>query len=264
MIKKLRVGLAAFALVALIGVGCGTTTTESTTAAPPTNAFTFVDTAPTTTPGTSANCVLPSVWGEVSNIFKDCQIKEVEKGSGYSQVFNPEGANGIFDYCNTLVFRRYSTAQGDLYTYEKVRYTHLPNSEAGEYRITKALYDSITNSRPCTTSAGRYGDIDDDTLSADLFPSRNYHLGEDLPDINVLPQKDSDAAFANQIPVQQPAPSPSPNGTYTNSYGNTVPSPYFAPSAPAGATAQCSDGTYSFSQHRSGTCSHHGGVAEWY
>jgi hypothetical protein len=33
--------------------------------------------------------------------------------------------------------------------------------------------------------------------------------------------------------------------------------------APAGATAQCGDGTYSFSQHRSGTCSHHGGVSRW-
>src|SRR5260370_344319 len=33
--------------------------------------------------------------------------------------------------------------------------------------------------------------------------------------------------------------------------------------APAGATARCRDGTYSFSQHRSGTCSHHGGVATW-
>jgi hypothetical protein len=32
---------------------------------------------------------------------------------------------------------------------------------------------------------------------------------------------------------------------------------------PAGATARCSDGTYSFSQHRSGTCSHHGGVEVW-
>ena len=32
---------------------------------------------------------------------------------------------------------------------------------------------------------------------------------------------------------------------------------------PPGATAQCNDGTYSFSQHHSGTCSHHGGVAQW-
>lgn len=32
---------------------------------------------------------------------------------------------------------------------------------------------------------------------------------------------------------------------------------------PAGATAQCRDGSYSFSQHRRGTCSHHDGVAKW-
>jgi hypothetical protein len=39
--------------------------------------------------------------------------------------------------------------------------------------------------------------------------------------------------------------------------------PYAASSPPAGATAQCNDGTYSFSQHRSGTCSGHGGVRQW-
>jgi Protein of unknown function (DUF3761) len=33
--------------------------------------------------------------------------------------------------------------------------------------------------------------------------------------------------------------------------------------APPGATARCRDGTYSFSQHHQGTCSHHGGVAMW-
>ena len=32
---------------------------------------------------------------------------------------------------------------------------------------------------------------------------------------------------------------------------------------PTGASAKCKDGTYSKSQHRSGTCSSHGGVAEW-
>lgn len=54
-----------------------------------------------------------------------------------------------------------------------------------------------------------------------------------------------------------------PEGTYVNTYGNTVCRPYPSPSAPAGATAQCVDGTYSYSQSRSGTCSHHGGVATW-
>jgi 5-methylcytosine-specific restriction endonuclease McrA len=36
-----------------------------------------------------------------------------------------------------------------------------------------------------------------------------------------------------------------------------------ASSPPPGATALCRDGTYSFSRHRSGTCSYHGGVARW-
>ncbi|WP_273830558.1 DUF3761 domain-containing protein [Serratia bockelmannii] len=30
-----------------------------------------------------------------------------------------------------------------------------------------------------------------------------------------------------------------------------------------GATAKCRDDPYSFSQHHRGTCSRHGGVAEW-
>lgn len=32
---------------------------------------------------------------------------------------------------------------------------------------------------------------------------------------------------------------------------------------PAGASAKCRDGTYSFSHRRRGTCSHHGGVGSW-
>ncbi|MGP0095130.1 MAG: DUF3761 domain-containing protein [Xanthobacteraceae bacterium] len=33
--------------------------------------------------------------------------------------------------------------------------------------------------------------------------------------------------------------------------------------APLGATARCGDGTYSFSKTRRGTCSSHGGIAQW-
>jgi hypothetical protein len=53
------------------------------------------------------------------------------------------------------------------------------------------------------------------------------------------------------------------NRYYTNRNGQRVHSPAYSPDVPAGATAVCTDGTYSFSQHRSGTCSHHGGVANW-
>lgn len=51
---------------------------------------------------------------------------------------------------------------------------------------------------------------------------------------------------------------------YLNSSGNEVHSPAYSETVPVGASAQCRDGAYSFSQHRSGTCSHHGGVAAWY
>jgi hypothetical protein len=53
------------------------------------------------------------------------------------------------------------------------------------------------------------------------------------------------------------------NGTYENSQGQTVPRPENCSGPPKGATAQCRDGSYSFSQSRRGTCSHHGGVAKW-
>lgn len=57
--------------------------------------------------------------------------------------------------------------------------------------------------------------------------------------------------------------SPSNDNYYTNVNGNTVHSPAYYNSAPVGASARCGDGTYSFSQNRRGTCSHHGGVADW-
>jgi len=52
---------------------------------------------------------------------------------------------------------------------------------------------------------------------------------------------------------------------YINSRGQWVPSPQPGPAdrPPSGATARCRDGTYSYSQSRRGTCSHHGGVAVW-
>ena len=77
-------------------------------------------------------------------------------------------------------------------------------------------------------------------------------------------------AGTQPVPTPTPTPAPTPtitapsgssgSGGYRNVDGNWVPSPG---SNPAGATAQCRDGTYSYSQHRQGTCSHHGGVLRW-
>lgn len=57
---------------------------------------------------------------------------------------------------------------------------------------------------------------------------------------------------------------PASGRSYINRDGIRVPSPVFSDTRPAGASARCRDGSYSFSLNRRGTCSHHGGVAVWY
>ncbi|HZS20992.1 MAG TPA: DUF3761 domain-containing protein [Pseudonocardiaceae bacterium] len=57
--------------------------------------------------------------------------------------------------------------------------------------------------------------------------------------------------------------SPAQANYYRNSGGDCVHRLQQAAAPPSGATAQCKDGSYSFSQHRRGTCSSHGGVAQW-
>lgn len=86
----------------------------------------------------------------------------------------------------------------------------------------------------------------------------------------VIPTQTVSPAPASK-PASKPAP-PAPDvglsndNYYTNTAGNEVHSPAYSNSdtIPVGASARCGDGTYSFSQSRRGTCSHHGGVATWY
>ncbi len=73
------------------------------------------------------------------------------------------------------------------------------------------------------------------------------------------PQKESVA----KPPRSEPAEPADPPRYYTNSAGERVQSPTYSATVPAGATAQCRDGTYSFSRNHRGTCSHHGGVSKW-
>ena len=55
------------------------------------------------------------------------------------------------------------------------------------------------------------------------------------------------------------------HGHYTNRSGEAVHSPSKTKTGnvPEGATAQCRDGSYSFSHNHSGTCSGHHGVVQW-
>jgi Protein of unknown function (DUF3761) len=72
------------------------------------------------------------------------------------------------------------------------------------------------------------------------------------------------ASIAAAIGLCTPSATASPNDCdYVNVDNQCVPAPEQSPSAPPGATAQCSDATWSYSKHHSGTCSGHGGVSQW-
>jgi hypothetical protein len=111
------------------------------------------------------------------------------------------------------------------------------------------------------------------------YPSEVFTIlvwGQDRPNVGVLPRVGSHTCVVGTIQSYRGIPeiivkssaqfrsqTPSGGHYYTNSDGQRIHSPVQAASVPAGATAQCRDGSYSFSQHRQGTCSHHGGVAQW-
>jgi len=54
-----------------------------------------------------------------------------------------------------------------------------------------------------------------------------------------------------------------PSAAKSSTASKSAPTATASNTDPTGATAKCKDGTYSKSKHHSGTCSHHGGVAEW-
>jgi hypothetical protein len=66
-----------------------------------------------------------------------------------------------------------------------------------------------------------------------------------------------------KVPASEAPSSGDGSDYYTNVNGHRVHRPIHADRAPAGWTARCGDGSYSFSENRRGTCSHHGGVSQW-
>ena len=77
----------------------------------------------------------------------------------------------------------------------------------------------------------------------------SVHVASDIP----AAPTSTLAPATEEVPVT-PTLSPTPTQV-------VVPTP--VPQHPAGATALCCDGSYSYSAHRRGTCSHHGGVCQW-
>ncbi len=81
----------------------------------------------------------------------------------------------------------------------------------------------------------------------------------------IPPPTKAPTQFTAPTAAQQQSGGLSNDNYYTNTAGNEVHAPAYSHdgSVPAGASAKCADGTYSFSQSRRGTCSGHGGVAQW-
>ena len=106
-------------------------------------------------------------------------------------------------------------------------------------------------------------------LSILLPPLRSFGQAEQQPQPSAQQNAQSDkskAADKKQSPKPNNAQSDKDTSKphyYTNKAGQRVQSPTRSSTAPKGATAQCRDGSYSFSQNRRGTCSNHRGVGRW-
>lgn len=73
------------------------------------------------------------------------------------------------------------------------------------------------------------------------------------------------AVATGAIGLAVPAQSSPVGGCYTAVSGDCVPYPQTGGPQPPAATAQCADGSWSFSEHphASGTCHGHGGVQQY-
>ncbi|WP_216902122.1 DUF3761 domain-containing protein [Nocardia alni] len=71
--------------------------------------------------------------------------------------------------------------------------------------------------------------------------------------------------MSTQSAVAAPVPIACTADEYVNVDDVCVQRPEHVPGngVPVGATAQCRDGDYSFTQHRRGACSGHHGVGQW-
>lgn len=106
-----------------------------------------------------------------------------------------------------------------------------------------------------TEDSGAENDEDESSQTADISPAPSAS-----PAVRPLERNTT----GERSPAIGQSGGTSSDDYYTNTYGERVRRPtYSNDGPPAGASAQCRDGSYSFSRSRRGTCSHHGGVARW-
>lgn len=103
------------------------------------------------------------------------------------------------------------------------------------------------------------------SAAADAASPRSYPSAGPAPDQTEKQSGSSSADADDSQGSSQSDDNLSNDRHYRNVGGEEVHSPAYSEdgAVPVGASAQCADGTYSFSEHRQGTCSHHGGVSSW-
>lgn len=192
-------------------------------------------------------------------------------GSGAAAIAAPSS--------NTSTVSRSSSAAATHHskTHHKIKYVSTsPSASHSPSPVVEVKQESTTQAVPFTTQ-----DVNDASLTQGTTATRvagqngvrtitynvTYTDGQETSRTevsNTITQQPVSQVIAHGTRVVQQAPAQTcSNGTYVNSAGNTVCRPEQSSTVPSGATAKCSDGTYSYSQSRRGTCSSHGGVAAW-
>ena len=125
---------------------------------------------------------------------------------------------------------------------------------------TRSAQASTHHARPHAYSATPHGSLPGRTSTAGTTFSTAATAGN-----TSSPASAKHSGSARGAPPHAGPAVPNHGKGYVNSRGEWVPSPTHTADGkpPRGATAHCSDGSYSFSRSHRGTCSHHGGVASW-
>jgi hypothetical protein len=139
---------------------------------------------------------------------------------------------------------------------------------AGGTNASPVYGQQITATAPYTVVID-YGDGDvytnDDQHLAAIFSHTYQRAGSFTVNARLTDATGQSAvatcAYSWTAPAPRPAPAPAPAAPNSSSGGSSGGSTAGVPNG--SPTAICNDGTTSYSAHRQGTCSHHGGVAQW-
>jgi hypothetical protein len=137
---------------------------------------------------------------------------------------------------------------------------------AGGTVASPVFGQQITATAPYTVVID-YGDGDvytnDDQHLAAIFSHTYQRAGTFTVNAHLSDATGQSAAATCAYSWTAPAPRPAPAPVAPNNSGGTSSGGSTSHVPAGGPTAICNDGTPSYSQHRQGTCSHHGGVAQW-